>query len=77
MRVRRYALRTERSYCDWIRRYVKFHGMRSRAELAGGREKVEAFLTDLAVRGNVAPATQNQALHALVFLYREVLKARL
>jgi len=73
MRVRRYALRTERSYCDWIRRYVKFHRMASRAELAGGKEKVEAFLTDLAVNGKVAPATQNQALHALVFLYGQVL----
>jgi hypothetical protein len=36
MRVRRYALRTERAYCDWIRRYVKFHGMKSRADLAEG-----------------------------------------
>ena len=62
MRVRRYALRTERTYCDWIRRYVKFHGMRSREDLAEGTRKVEAFLTHLAVVGNVAPSTQNQAL---------------
>ena len=62
MRVRHYALRTEEAYCDWIRRYVKFHGMQSRADLAGGTAKVEAFLTHLAVAGRVALATQNQAL---------------
>jgi hypothetical protein len=49
MRVRRYALRTERAYCDWIRRYVKFHRMKGRADLAGGKTRVEAFLTHLAV----------------------------
>jgi len=74
MRVRRYALRTERAYCDWIRRYVKFHGMTSREDLAGGREKVELFLTHLAVQGKVAPSTQNQALNALLFLYGQVLE---
>src|ERR1041385_4789497 len=73
MRVRRYALRTERAYCDWIRRYVKFHKMKSRDELIRGREKVESFLTHLAVEGKVAPSTQNQALNALVFLYGQVL----
>ena len=62
LRVQRYALRTERAYCDWVRRYVKFHGMKSGDELAGGKAKVEAFLTDLAVRGKVSPSTQNQAL---------------
>jgi site-specific recombinase XerD len=74
MRVRRYALRTERAYCDWIRRYVKFHGMTRREELAGGKEKVESFLTHLAVQGKVAPSTQNQALNALLFLYGQVLE---
>ena len=54
MRGRRYAWRTERAYSDWIRRYVKFHGMKSRDDLAGGREKVERFLTHLAVQGQVA-----------------------
>lgn len=63
LRLHHYALRTERSYCDWVRRFVKFHGMKSRADLAGGKEKVEAFLTDLAVVGKVAAATQNQAFH--------------
>jgi len=74
MRVRRYALRTERAYGDWIGRYVKFHRMTGRADLAGGKEKVEAFLTHLAVEGKVAPSTQNQALNALLFLYGQVLE---
>jgi len=74
LRLQRYALRTERAYCDWVRRYVKFHGMKSRDDLAGGKPKVEAFLTDLAVRGKVSPSTQNQALQALLFLYGRVLE---
>jgi integron integrase len=73
MRVRHYAIRTEQSYCDWIRRYVRFHRMRSREELLDGTGKVEMFLSDLAVNGNVAVSTQNQAFNALLFLYREVL----
>jgi integron integrase len=74
LRVQRYALRTERAYCDWVRRYVKFHGMKSREDLAGGTRKVEAFLTHLAVQGRVAASTQNQALNALLFLYEKVLE---
>jgi len=54
LRLHRYALRTERAYCDWVRRYVKFHRMKSRDDLSDGKEKVEAFLTHLAVEGNVA-----------------------
>ena len=73
MRVRHYAIRTEQSYCDWIRRYIRFHQMRSREELVPGTGKVEMFLSDLAVNGNVAASTQNQAFNALLFLYREVL----
>jgi len=74
LRVHRYAIRTERAYCDWVRRYVKFHGMKSREDLAGGKEKVEAFLTDLAARGQVSASTQNQALAALLFVYGRVLE---
>jgi integron integrase len=74
LRVRRYALRTERAYCDWVRRYVKFHGMTCREDLAGGTQKVEDFLTHLAVEGKVPPSTQNQALNALLFLYAQVLE---
>jgi integron integrase len=73
--LRHYSIRTEQCYCDWIRRYIKFHGMRSREELAevsGG--KLEMFLSDLAVNGNVSASTQNQAFNALLFLYREILK---
>lgn len=74
LRLHRYALRTERAYSDWIRRYVKFHGMTSRADLADGERKVEAFLTHLAVVDQVAASTQNQAFNALLFLYDRVLE---
>jgi integron integrase len=74
MRLKHYSLRTERSYCDWIRRYIHFHHMQLREELLDSPEaKVELFLSDLAVRGQVAPATQNQAFNALLFLYGRVL----
>lgn len=73
MRVRHYAIRTEQAYCDWIRRYIRFHGMRLREELLPATGKVELFLSDLAVNGRVAGSTQNQAFNALLFLYREVL----
>ncbi len=48
MRLKHYSIRTERSYCDWIRRYIKFHGMRCREDLNGGEAKIEQFLSDLA-----------------------------
>ena len=73
LRVKHYAIRTEQAYCDWIRRYVRFHGMRSREELFPGADKVEVFLSDLAVNGHVAASTQNQAFNALLFLYDQVL----
>ncbi len=70
-----YAFRTEETYCDWVRRFVKFHGLLSRDELLVDSEaKVEQFLTYLAVKKQVAPSTQNQALNALVFLYSKVLQ---
>jgi len=74
LRLRHYSIHTERSYIDWIRRYVHFHQMRCREDLTDGERKIEAFLTDLAVRGKVAASTQNQAMNALVFLYRKVLE---
>ncbi|HTY88685.1 MAG TPA: integron integrase [Candidatus Acidoferrum sp.] len=74
MRLKHYSLRTERSYCDWIRRYVQFHRMKSRDELMVEPEtKIELFLSDLAVNGQVAASTQNQAFNALLFLYEQVL----
>lgn len=75
MRTRHMSLRTEEAYLHWIRRYVAFHGRQSPAEL--GPQHVEAFLTALATRWHVSASTQNQALCALLFLYRQVLKADL
>lgn len=72
-----YSIHTERSYSDWIKRYIRFHQMESREDLGEGERKIEAFLTDLAVNGKVSPSTQNQAMNALVFLYRKVLEAPL
>ena len=66
-----YSVRTERAYIGWIRRFVLANGKRHPRDL--GAQEIETFLTDLAVRGNVAASTQNQALSALLFLYREVL----
>ena len=71
IRYRHYSLRTERAYCQWILRFVRFHGRRHPREL--GASEVTAFLSSLANRGNVAASTQNQALAALLFLYRQVL----
>jgi len=78
MRLKHYSIHTERSYCDWIRRYVRFHGFKHREDLLQDSEAlIEAFLTHLAVNGQVAKSTQNQAMNALVFLYRRVLKREL
>jgi integron integrase len=74
LRVNHYSIHTERSYIEWIVRFVRFHGMRSREALFPAESKIEAFLSDLAVRGNVAASTQNQAMNALVFLYKRVLR---
>jgi integron integrase len=71
LRVLHYSYRTEEQYVGWIRRFVLFHGKRHPAQM--GAAEVEAFLSDLAVRGQVAASTQNQAKAALLFLYREVL----
>jgi site-specific recombinase XerD len=72
MRLKHYSLRTERTYCDWIERFIRFHGMRHPGEMA--EPELGAFLTDLARASNVSASTQNQALSALLFLYKEVLK---
>jgi len=71
MRVQHYAIRTELSYIDWIKRFILFHDKRHPSGM--GEAEVAAFLTHLSVDRNVAPATQGQALNALVFLYRKVL----
>ncbi len=76
-RIRRLglALRTEYAYVAWARRFILANGKRHPAEM--GAAEVEAFLTDLANRGKVSASTQNQALSALLFLYREVLGQQL
>ena len=68
IQMRQYSPRTEEAYVQWIRRYIFFHKLRHPAEM--GTEEIQAFLSDLAVRGNVSASTQNQALCALIFLYR-------
>ena len=77
MRLHHYSIHTERSYVDWIKRYVHFHQMKCREDLVDGERKIEAYLTDLAVNGKVSPSTQNQAMNALVFLYKRVLRSPL
>jgi integron integrase len=70
--VRHYSLRTEAAYVHWVRRFILFHGKRHPAEM--GAFEIEAFLSHLAVGARVAAATQNQALSAIAFLYRWVLR---
>ena len=72
IRCKHYSIRTEQSYIDWIRRYILFHNKRHPREL--DEVHISAFLTDLAVNKKVASSTQNQALCALVFLYRDVIE---
>jgi integron integrase len=72
IRLKHYSLRTERTYCDWIERFIRFHQMRHPAEM--NELEVGEFLTDLVRTGNVSASTQNQALSALLFLYKHVLK---
>jgi len=75
IRLKHYSYRTEQAYVGWIKRYIYFHDVRHPSEM--GAPEVEAFLTHLAVKEHVAASTQNQALSALLFLYREVLHREL
>jgi len=72
LRVRHMSIRTEQAYIGWIKRYILFH-QKKHPNLMGPKEICQ-YLTYLAVKGNVSAATQNQALNALIFLYREILK---
>jgi len=75
IRIKHYSIHTENSYCDWIKRFILFHKMQIRDELFIRPEgKIEDFLTHLAVNKHVAASTQNQAMNALVFLYKQVLE---
>jgi site-specific recombinase XerD len=75
IRLKHYSYRTEQTYVAWIRRYILFHDKRHPKEM--GIEEVQAFLSHLAVVENVAASTQNQALSALLFLYKVVLDQEL
>lgn len=72
LRLRHYSRRTEKAYVHWIRRYVLFHDKRHPGEM--GADEVTRFLSSLATESKVSASTQNQALSALLFLYREVLQ---
>ena len=72
LRSRHYSRRTEQTYCLWVKRFIYFHSIRHPAEMA--EPEINAFLTHLAVNQKVSASTQNQALSALLFLYREVLE---
>jgi integron integrase len=71
IRVKHYSIRTETQYVQWVRRFILFHGKQHPRDM--GAAEVEAFLTHLAIDGHVSASTQNQALSALLFLYKEVL----
>ncbi len=75
IRSRHYSIRTEESYVHWVRRFILFHGKKHPEDM--GKPQVEAFLTHLAVDRHVAASTQNLALSAILFLYREVLEIEL
>ena len=75
IRLRRMSYRTEQAYCDWAKRFILFHQKRHPQEM--GAPEIEAFLRHLVNDRNVAPSTQNQALHAMLFLYRAVLQIEL
>ncbi|MDH4071206.1 MAG: integron integrase, partial [Ignavibacteria bacterium] len=71
LRARHYSKRTEQAYCHWVRRFIYHHGVRHPSEMA--EPEINAFLTHLAVEARVSASTQNQALAAVLFLYRHVI----
>ncbi len=75
IRYKQYSIRTESTYCEWIKRYIFFHNKRHPSEM--GASEIESFLTYLASKRKVAASTQNVALSALLFLYRDVLQIEL
>ena len=75
LRVKHYSVRTETQYLQWVKRFILYHGKRHPREM--GAVEVEAFLTHLATAGQVSASTQNQAVSALLFLYREILGIQL
>ena len=77
LRHRQYALATERSYLRWVTDFIRYHKFGSREDMLPGESLIERYLTHLAVDRHVAASTQNQAMNALVYLYKKVLKADL
>lgn len=75
IRLKGYSIRTEKSYVEWIRRYILFHNKRHPKTM--GKAEIEAFLSDLVMTRNVAPSTQNQAFNAILFLYVQVLEIKM
>jgi len=73
IRLKGYSIRTEKSYVSWIKRFILFHGKRHPQDM--GKPEIEAFLSDLVMKHNVASSTQNQAFNAILFLYNHVLDA--
>jgi site-specific recombinase XerD len=71
LRIKHYSIRTEQAYVDWVRRFILFHNKRHPAEM--GAPEIQAFLAHLAQERHVSASTQNQALSAILFLYRQVL----
>lgn len=72
IRLKGYSIRTEKAYVSWIKRYILFHDKRHPEDM--GKAEIEAFLSHLAMKLNVAPSTQNQAFNAILFLYNHVLQ---
>lgn len=75
IRVMHYSPKTEDSYVSWAKRFILFHNKKHPSEM--GKVEIEAFLTFLAVKKKVSPTTQNQAFHAILFLYEKVLNISL
>jgi integron integrase len=75
IRKKHYSIRTEQAYVQWIRRFILFHGKRHPKDM--GEREISQYISDLATHGKVAASTQNQALNALVFLYKHVLRMEL
>ncbi len=73
IRLKHYSIRTEQAYLGWIKRFTLFHHKHHPKEM--GKTEIEDFLTHLAVQENMAASTQNQAMNAILFLYRNVLKS--
>lgn len=75
MRYLHYSLQTEEAYVYWVKFFIRWHGLRHPREM--GAKEVEAFLVMLARRSDITPSSQQQALNALIFLYRDLLEIRL